>query len=255
MDIMTKHDAENIIDTIHQLSTAAKKTLDTESIRPEEAFSGVKYFLGTYCDSSADHLIILDSKTIHHCRQYLKTAPDGYYTAMEFFDIDLDPIRDLAEYLDGEDRSDEAELIWAVADFADEIREWTCRQSDPVPDQPYATPRPEQNSSGSLSEEQFLALFDDRSTKPHKTRLLLDHILNVSGERNVHTYYGALVSECRQWFKFSERDFASLLRNFLAVAGLDTALADNVRETKLGSKVKARAKEKIDEINRSRNRR
>ena len=249
---MTKSDAENIIDVIEQLSSAAAEILDAEDLQPEKAFSGVKYFLGNYYGAPEHRTVLLDRTTIEYCRQHIKTTTDGYYTATEFFDIDLDPIQELAEYLDDQDHGDEAELVWVVVDFVNEIRQWANRQIEPVVEQPYTRhQRHQEEGTNSLSEEEFLALFAT-STKSHKARLLLDHIIEVSGERNVHTYYGALAVVTRSWFKTNEQDFANLLRNFLSVAGLDPALADNVRQTKLGKKVTDRAKEKADEINRTR---
>ena len=249
---MTKNEAENIVDAINQLSSTAERLLDSGDIQPEEAFCGIRHYLGNYYGAPENLTVILDGTTIEHCRQYIKTARDGYYTATEFFDIDLDPVQELAEYLDDQDHRDEAELVWAVVDFVNEIRQWTNRQSDSVQEQPYTSPqRQEEEIASSLSEEEFLALFD-KSTKPHKARLLLDHIIEVSGEKAVHTYYGALVTQFRSWFKESEKDFASLLRNFLSVAGLDPSLAANVRQTKLGAKVIKRAQEKFAEIDRTR---
>ncbi len=249
---MTKTDAENVIDAICQLSSIAAEILDADDIRPEKAFSDVKYFLGNYYDAPVSRSIVLDRTTIEYCRRHLKTANDGYYTATEFFDIDLDPIQDLAEYLEDEDHGDEAELVWAVVDFVKEIRQWASRKSAPVVELPYTCQRRQQEERASaLSEEAFLALFAT-DTKPHKARLLLDHIIEVSGDKSVHTYYGALITLCKSWFKVSERDFSRLLRNFLSVAGLDPSLAANVRETKIGNKVIERAQEKFDEINRSR---
>lgn len=249
---MTKIDAENIIDAITQLSSTAERILDSEDIQPEKAFSGVKHYLGNYYGAPENCTVVLDRTTIEYCRQHIKTARDGYYTATEFFDIDLDPIQELAEYLDDQDRADEAELVWAVVDFVNEIRQWADRQSDPVQEQPYTRhQRQQQEGTNNLTHDEFLTLFAP-ATKTHKARLLLDHILEVSGEKNVHTYYGALVTQFRNWFKPDERDFASLLRNFLSVAGLDPTLAANVRETKLGSKAIKRAQEKLAEIDRTR---
>ena len=249
---MTKIDAENIIDAIIQLSSTAERILDSDDILPEKAFCGVKHYLGNYYGAPDDCTVVLDRTTIEYCRQHIKTAGDGYYTATEFFDIDLDPIQELAEYLDDQDHADEAELVWAVVDFVKEIRQWADRQTDPVQEQPYTRhQRQHQEGTNLMTEDAFLALFD-KSTKTHKARLLLDHILEVSGEKNVHTYYGALVTQFRNWFKPNERDFANLLRNFLSVAGLDPALAANVRETKLGSKAIKRAQEKLAEIDRTR---
>lgn len=252
---MTKIDAENIIDAITQLSSTAERILDSEDIQPEKAFSGVKHYLGNYYGAPENCTVVLDRTTIEYCRQHIKTARDGYYTATEFFDIDLDPIQELAEYLDDQDRADEAELVWAVVDFVNEIRQWADRQSDPVQEQPYTRhQRQQQEGTNNMTQDEFLALFAP-TTKTHKARLLLDHILEVSGEKNVHTYYGALVTQFRNWFKPNERDFASLLRNFLSVAGLDPALAANVRETKLSAKALKRAQDKLDEIDRTRARR
>lgn len=249
---MTKIDAENIIDAITQLSSTAEWILDSDDIQPEKAFSCIKHYLGHYYGAPENRTVVLDRTTIEYCRQHIKTARDGYYTATEFFDIDLDPIQELAEYLDDQDHADEAELVWVVVDFVNEIRQWADRQSDPVQEQPYTRhQRQQQEGTNSMTEDTFLALFD-KSTKAHKARLLLDHIMEVSGEKNVHTYYGALVTQFRNWFKPNERDFASLLRKFLSVASLDPALAANVRETKLGSKVIKRAQEKLAEIDRTR---
>ena len=249
---MTKTDAESIIDAIIQLSSTAERILDSDDIQPEKAFNGVKHYLGNYYGAPDDCTVVLDRTTIEYCRQHIKTAGDGYYTATEFFDIDLDPIQELAEYLDDQDHADEAELVWAVVDFVKEIRQWADRQTDPVQEQPYTRhQRRQHEGTNPMTEDAFLALFD-KTTKTHKARLLLGHILEVSGEKNVHTYYGALVTQFRNWFKPNERDFASLLRNFLSVAGLDPALAANVRETKLGSKAIKRAQEKLAEIDRTR---
>ncbi|MBR5740855.1 MAG: hypothetical protein IKX81_06095 [Firmicutes bacterium] len=252
---MTKTEAEHIVDAINQLSSTAERILDADDIQPEKAFSGVRHYLGNYYGAPENLPIVLDRKTVDYCRKHLKTAQDGYYTATEFFDIDLDPIQDLAEYLDDQGHDDEAELVWTVVDFVNEIRQWADRQSDPVQEQPYTRhQRQQQAGADSLSEEAFLALFAT-TTKPHKARLLLDHILEVSGEKNVHTYYGALAANSKSWFKVKEQDFASLLRNFLSVAGLDPALAANVRGTKLSAKALKRAQDKLDEIDRTRARR
>lgn len=99
-----------------------------------------------------------------------------------------------------------------------------------------------------------IALFDDNISS-NKAKLLLDHILEVSNEKGIHTYYGALADECTTWFRYEERDFSNLTRKFLSVAGLDPSLAGNVRKTKLGVKVIARAKDKVNEISKSRLRR
>lgn len=250
---MTRRDVENIIDTLHLLARKAEEILDAGTIPSDEIFSSVKPFLGDYCGSTVGHTAVLDSTTIHHCRQHIKTNFDGYYSATEFFDIDLDPIRDLAELLDAEDRDREADLIWAVVDFMEEIREWADHQSDTVPDQPHVKhPRHQQRHSAPLTQDQFLALFDDKNCRSHKALLLLKHIRDVAHEKKVHLYYGALVANSKNLFKINEQDFASLLRNFLSVAGLDPALAANVRETKLTQKVLERAKMKLAEINRTR---
>ena len=252
---MTKTEAEHIVDAINQLSSTAERILDADDIQPEKAFSGVRHYLGNYYGAPENLPVVLDRKTVEYCRKHLKTAQDGYYTATEFFDIDLDPIQELAEYLEDQGHDDEAELVWTVVDFVNEIRQWADRQSDPVQEQPYTRhQRQQQAGADSLSEEAFLALFDT-TTKTHKARLLLDHILEMSGEKNVHTYYGALASKSKGWFKYSERDFASILRNFLSVAGLDPSLAANVRETKLSAKALKRAQDKLDEIGRIRARR
>jgi len=249
---MTKIDAENIIDAIIKLSSTAERILDSDDIQPEKAFYGVKHYLGNYYGAPENCTVVLDRTTIEYCRQHIKTARDGYYTATEFFDIDLDPIQELAEYLDDQDHADEAELVWAVVDFVNEIRQWADRQSDPVQEQPYTRhQRQQQEGTNNMTQDEFLALFAT-ATKPHKARLLLDHILEVSSEKNVHTYYGALASKSKLWFKVKERDFASLLRNFLSVAGLEPALAANVRETKLSAKALKRAQDKLDEIGRTR---
>lgn len=245
--------AEDIIATINQLSQAADKILDTEGLQPDEAFSGVRHFLGRYSDSPEVITAILDQDTLQSCRQHIITGCGDYYTAIEFFDIDLDPIQNLAEYLDDEGHTDESELLWAVVDFVSEIRQWANHQSDEIPAQPYTRPaRQQEDAPGQLTQEQFLALFNDKACKPHKAQLLLNHIIEVAGEKSVHTYYGALVTQCQGWFKINQQDFASLLRNFLSVGGLEPSLADNVRQTKLGKKVITRAKEKVDEINRTR---
>ena len=49
---MIDAEAENIIDAINRLSQAADKILDTEGLQPEEAFSGVRYFLGSDSNNS-----------------------------------------------------------------------------------------------------------------------------------------------------------------------------------------------------------
>lgn len=247
---MTEIEAENIVDTIIQLSSAAEGILDTDDIQPDRAFSGIRHFLGNYYGEQKC-AAVLDRTTIEHFRKHIKTDWDGYYTATEFFDINLDPIKELAEYLDDQDHGDEAELVWGVVDFVKEIRQWANHQSDVAPELLYTSHRRQQNGYSHLSEDEFLTLFSP-NTKAHKARLLLDHILEVSGEKNVHTYYGALAAQCKSWFKTSEQDFASLLRNFLSVAGLEPALAASVRETKIGAKNVKRAKEKLNEIDRTR---
>ncbi len=248
---MTKTDAENVIDAVCGLSSAATEIFDSDDISPEKAFSGIKHFLGNYYGAPVSRDIVLDRTTIGYCRSHIKTAGDGYYTAIEFFDIDLDPIQELAEYLEDQDHGGEAELIWAVVDFVKEIRQWAGLKSAPAVEHPYTPHRRQEEDAGHLSEEAFLALFA-ADANSHKARILLEHIIEVSKEKSVHTYYGALVTQCKSWFKVNEQDFASLLRNFLSAAGLDPSLAANVRETKLGAKVVKRAQEKFNEINRSR---
>ena len=155
---MIDPEAENIIDAINRLSQAADKILDTEGLQPEEAFSGVRHFLGRYCDSPDGITVILDTDTLQSCRQHIISGLGDYYSAIEFLDIDLDPIQNLAEYLDAQDHGNEAELLWAVVDFVDEIRQWTNRQSDIVPEQPFTScRRPHQTGSGNLTQDQFLA--------------------------------------------------------------------------------------------------
>ena len=57
---MTKIDAENIIDTITQLSSTAERILDSEDIQPEKAFSGVKHYLGNYYGATRRRLWMND---------------------------------------------------------------------------------------------------------------------------------------------------------------------------------------------------
>ena len=136
-----------------------------------------------------------------------------------------------------------------------EIIQWADGKTYATQEQYFEKPvKKEHSRNASISRDEFLALFDEKKTNKNKANLLLNHILEVSKERNVHTYYGALIQECISWFKYNEQDLSNLLRKFLDVAGLDPNLATNVRRTKLGKKAKERAKEKIDEITSARKR-
>ena len=81
---MIDAEAENIIDVINRLSQAADKILDTEGLQPEEAFSGVRYFLGRYCDSPDGITVILDTDTLQSCRRRIISGSGDYYSAIEY---------------------------------------------------------------------------------------------------------------------------------------------------------------------------
>ena len=252
---MTKQETEQIIDTINQLAEKATEIIDAGHLQPDDVFSQIKSYLGNYCGIIATQSIVLNRKTLAYCKQYIKSNTVGYYSAIEFLDIDIDPIEEIAEFLDDQDYSSEADLVWEVVNFVKEIQKWANHQSKETPEVAYEIPpRKTTTSTSPMSEEEFMVLFD-KNCSSHKARLLLEHIIEVSNEKGVHTYYGALADECTNWFQYQERDFSNLLRKFLSVAGLDTSLVGNVRKTKLGAKVTARAKEKVSEISTSRSRR
>ena len=251
---MTKQETEQIIDTINQLSEIATDLIDAGNLQPDEVFSQIKPYLGSYCGIPKTH-ITLNKNNLSYCKQYIKSNSAGYYAAIEFLDIDIDPIQEIAEYLDEQDYQREADLVWDVVNTVREIQKWANHQSKETHEIIYYTPnRKSSTSHDTISEEEFLALFDNNISS-NKAKLLLEHILEVSNEKGIHTYYGALADECTNWFKYSERDFSNLTRKFLSIAGLDPSLAGNVRKTKLGVKVLARAKDKINEISKSRSRR
>ena len=252
---MTKQETEQIIDTINLLSETATDIIDAGNLQPDEVFSLIKPYLGTYCGIQTTQRITLNRSNLSNCKQYIKSNSSGYYSAIEFLDIDIDPIQEIAEYLDDQDYQREADLVWDVVNSVRDIQKWANYQSKDTPEITYDIPaRKTSTTDIIISEEEFIDLFDG-SISSHKAKLLLDHIIEVSNEKGVHTYYGALADECTNWFKYEERDFSNLLRKFLSVAGLDTSLAGNVRKTKLGVKVIARAKDKVNEISKSRLRR
>ena len=252
---MTKQETEQIIDTINQLSEIATDIIDAGNLQPDDVFSQIKPYLGSYCGTPKTQSITLNHINLVYCKQYIKSNTAGYYSAIEFLDIDIDPIQEIAEFLDDQDYQREADLVWDVVNTVREIQKWANHQSKETPEIIYDTPnRKSSTSRDTISEEDFMALFDSHISS-NKAKLLLEHILEVSNEKGIHTYYGALADECTNWFKYSERDFSNLTRKFLSVAGLDPSLAGNVRKTKLGVKVLARAKDKINEISKSRSRR
>lgn len=249
-----KEHIESIIDTICQMSSAASDII-AEHMDGNDSFSKIKHYLGHYCGDSDPQRLILNNETLNNGRNYIITAQDGYYIAIELLDINLEPIRELAEQLDEQHLQAEAELIWNVYYFVKEIIQWADGKTYATQEQYFEKPvKKEHSRNASISRDEFLALFDEKKTNKNKANLLLNHILEVSKERNVHTYYGALIQECISWFKYNEQDLSNLLRIFLDVAGLDPNLATNVRRTKLGKKAKERAKEKIDEITSARKR-
>ena len=252
---MTKQDAEQIIDTINQLSTTANNIICNDKISGEQIFQKIKHYLGHYyCADNAQNTV-LNHTNLSHCRQYIKSSQYGYYTAIEFYDIDADSIQELAETLDNSDCCKEAELVWGVVNFVKEIQSWASYQSREVIDVPYNTiPRKLSVRQEVISEDDFIMLFDTKQITEYRIRLLFSHIQDVSHEKSVHTYYGALAQECTNWFKYQERDFTNIVKKFLIVAGLDPKLASNVRKTKLGDKKVQRAKEMIKEISSSRSR-
>ena len=252
---MTKQETEQIIDTINQLSEIATDIIDAGNLQPDEVFSQIKPYLGSYCGIPKTQNITLNKNNLSYCKQYIKSNSAGYYAAIEFLDIDIDPIQEIAEYLDELDYQREADLVWDVVNTVREIQKWANHQSKEIPEITYDIPtRKTSTTDLTISEEEFIALFDDNISS-NKAKLLLDHILEVSNEKGIHTYYGALADECTTWFRYEERDFSNLTRKFLSVAGLDPSLAGNVRKTKLGVKVIARAKDKVNEISKSRLRR
>ena len=252
---MTKQDAEQIIDTINQLSITANNIIYNDKISGEQIFQKIKHYLGHYYCADTTQNIVLNHSNLNHCKQYIKTSQEGYYSAIEFYDIDADSIQEIAETLDNNDCCKEAELVWEVVNFVKEIQSWASYQSREVVDVPYNTiPRKLSIGQEVISEDDFITLFDTRQTTEHRIRLLFRHILEVSHEKGVHTYYGALAQECTNWFKYQERDFTNIVKKFLIVAGLDSKLASNVRKTKLGDKKVQRAKEMIQEISSSRSR-
>lgn len=250
---MTRKDTESIIDIINQFAKDAAEIIE-ETLEGPEKFSRIKHYLGRYCEASEQRELILDNETLDNCNKLIKSSSDGYFTAIEFYDIDIEPIQELAEQLEEQDCTSEAALIWNIYDFVMEIQQWTNQRASNTPEQAFERPGQKKMDNAGISHEEFLALFDLKKTNQHRATLLLNHIKEVSKEKNVHTYYGALVQECTSWFKYNEQDFSNLLRKFLDVAGLDSSLSQNVRKTKLGQKVKQRAKEKINEITASRHR-
>lgn len=252
---MTKQDTEQIIDTINQLSEVATTIVNAGNLQADNIFSQIKPYLGNYCGIKSPQDITLNRTTLAYCKQFIKTCTNGYYAAIEFLDIDLEPIEEIAEYLDRQDYSSEANLVWEVVHFVKEIQQWANHRTKETVEVAYdIPPRNKETSIASITEEEFISLFDPKYAS-HKGKLLLDHIIEVANEKGVHTYYGALAQESTTWFIYQERDFTNLLRKFLSVAGLDTSLANNVRKTKLGNKVVTRAKDKVNEISKSRLRR
>lgn len=250
---MDKKGTYQIIDTINQLSEKAADIVYEGLTDAQQAFIAIRPYLGTCCGAVFTPKQYLDNTNLNNCKQHIKSCHDGYYTAMEFLDINIDPIQEIAEALDEQGFDREADLVWEVVNSVHEIQSWANHQSDEVPELPYKViPRKKDSpAADGLTEEEFLAMFDS-SIKQNKAKMLLNHIREVSMEKSVHTYFGALAQECTGWFKRSEQDFANLLRSFLSVAGLDPELAANVRKTKLGVKVTTRAKETIREITSSR---
>lgn len=250
---MTRKNTESIIDIINQFAKDATEIIE-EPLEVPEKFSRLKHYLGHYCEDSEQRELILDNETLDNCKKFIKSSSDGYFTTIEFYDIDIEPIQELAEQLEEQDCKSEAALIWNVYDFVMEIQQWTNQRASNTPEQAFERPVQKIMDNVGISHEEFLALFDLKKTNQHRATLLLNHIKEVSKEKNVHTYYGALVQECTPWFKYNEQDFSNLLRKFLDVSRLDSSLSQNVRKTKLGQIVKQRAKEKITEITSSRHR-
>ena len=67
---------------------------------PDEVFSQIKPYLGSYCGIPKTQNITLNKNNLSYCKQYIKSNSAGYYAAIEFLDIDIDPIQEIAEYLD-----------------------------------------------------------------------------------------------------------------------------------------------------------
>lgn len=250
---MDKNKTYQIIDSLNQLSEKAADIVYEGLENAQQAFFKIRAFLGKYCGEEYTPSQTLDRINLNYCRQYIKSCQDGYYCAMEFLDIDIKPIKDIAEALDDQGFENEADLVWEVVNSVCEIKQWANLQSEEEPEIPYnVIPRKKDSPAvEAMSEEDFLEMFDS-SVKESKAKMLLNHIREVSSEKSVHTYYGALAQECTNWFKYQERDFANLVRSFLSVAGLDPELASNVRKTKLGGKNVNRAEEKVREISTSR---
>lgn len=251
---MTHKETESIIDIINQLSKEVSEIISMPLDGPNK-FSKIKHYLGHYCGNPEPQKLTLDNVTINNCTKHIQTSPDGYYIAIEFFDIDTEPILEFAEQLEEQDCKSEASMLLNVHYFVKGVQQWANDRTSNIAEHHFERPIQKENAGSTItSHEEFLALFDLKKTSQHKANLLLNHIIEVSKEKNVHTYYGALIQECTFWFKYKEQDFSNLLRKFLEVAGLDANLSQNVRRTKLGKKATERAKKKIAEITSSRKR-
>ncbi len=250
---MDKNVTYQIIDTITQLSEKAADIVSDGLDDSRKAFLLIRPYLGTYCGTEYKPSQTLDRTNLNYCKQYIKSCQDGYYCAMEFLDIDIDPIQEIAEALDAQGFEREADLVWEVVNSVDEIQKWANRQSKEEPEIPYnVIPRKKDSPAvEAMTEEEFLGMFDS-SVKPNRAKMLLNHIREAATEKNPHTYFGVLAKKCITWFKISERDHAKLVRTFLSVSGLDPALAANVRGSRPGKKHTARADAVIAEITTSR---
>ena len=89
---MTRKDTESIIDIINQFAKDADEIIE-EPLKGPEKFSRVKHYLGHYCEGTEQRELILDNETLDNCKKLIKSSSDGYFTAIEFYDIDIEPIR------------------------------------------------------------------------------------------------------------------------------------------------------------------
>lgn len=96
---MTRNNTESIIDIINQFAKDATEIIE-EPLEGPEKFSRLKHYLGHYCEDSEQRELILDNETLDNCKKFIKSSSDGYFTTIEFYDIDIEPIQELAEQLE-----------------------------------------------------------------------------------------------------------------------------------------------------------